>query len=71
MSLIEKLSKLCCALPIGAISLLVDLVEGALASDDPERFLRRRITADAAHAAARASVEAALNASAEIKERSK
>lgn len=60
MSLIEKLLELAGKLPPEAVGWLVQLVEGALSSDDPERYIRRRAEADASHTAAQHAVDEAL-----------
>lgn len=44
-----------------AVAKVTELVEGALASDDPSRFVERRLIADGAHAASRATLQEALH----------
>ena len=47
-------------LPAMAVRLITELVTEANASDDPQRHVERRLTADGAHLAAQATVDAAL-----------
>lgn len=60
-TLIEKLVELAAKLPEPVVSELVLLVEGALASNDPLRYMQRRVMADAAHEASEQLVEATLD----------
>lgn len=51
MSVIEALAQefgeLIAKLPVAAVVALVDLVKGAIASDDPTRYIQRRAAAEA------------------------
>lgn len=60
MSLIEQAVEVLSKLPPRAVELVITIVKGALASDDPVRHLERRATAEAAHAASQETVRAAL-----------
>lgn len=60
LAVLEKLVALVAKLPPEALALLLQLVEGALKSDDPTRYIQRRATAEAAHAASQETVRAAL-----------
>lgn len=60
MSLIESLASLVAKLPASAVIALVELVKGAIASDDPTRYIQRRAAADASASAADAAIEKAL-----------
>jgi hypothetical protein len=61
MSLISDLVPLLKELPECCIVPIANLVRGAVASDDPARFIERRLVADTAHAASQAAVQAALH----------
>lgn len=63
MSVIAKLVAAVAKLPPQAVELLMSIIEGALESDDPTRYLERRATAEAAHAASQATVREILNRS--------
>lgn len=60
-AIVEALAKELGKLPVAALELVVDLVRGALRSEDPERYLKRRIVADGAHAAAQAALDELLD----------
>lgn len=60
MSLIDSLAELVAKLPTSAVIALVELVKGAIASDDPTRYIQRRAAADASEAASEAAIEKAL-----------
>lgn len=55
-TLTDALAQLAARLPAEALPYAVKIVEGALASDDATEYLARRAQADAAHAAAQATV---------------
>lgn len=60
MSVNDSLSELGAALGAGAVTALIGIGQQALKSKDPERYLKRLATANAAHAAAQETVAAAL-----------
>lgn len=70
MSLIEKMGEAfiegfvseLAKLPAEAVKLVVELVQGANESEDPKRYIERRLIADGAHLAAQGTVDAALAA---------
>lgn len=64
----EELAGLLVHLPVEAIKLLIRLVSGAIASNDPVRYLERRATADASALASETAIETALKARAPNKE---
>lgn len=66
-ALLEEVAKLLVRLPIEAVKLLLDLVRGAVASDDPARFIKRKAMADASELATKKVIEQALEASSELK----
>lgn len=59
-SIVEELGELLAKLPAAAVVALIELVKGALASDDPARYIQRRAAADASASAADAAIEKAL-----------
>lgn len=61
MSLISKVVETVSKLQPAAIELVIELVRGALESDDPERYLRRKLEAEAVHKGAQAAVDEALS----------
>lgn len=60
MSMIDDIGALVAKLPVAAVVALIELVKGALASDDPARYIQRRAAADASEAASDAAIEKAL-----------
>lgn len=60
----EELAALLVRLPVEAIKLLIELISGALKSDDPVRYLQRRAAADASALASEEAIDATLKASA-------
>ena len=60
--LVGELAKL----PAKAVELIVDLVKGANASEDPQRYVERRLIADGAHLAAQSALDGALAAVGEV-----
>lgn len=63
-ALVEEAAQLLARLPAAAIKALVELVTGALKSDDPTRYIQRRATAQASELASEALIETTLAASA-------
>lgn len=63
-TLLEEAAKLLARLPIEAVKMLLELLKGALASDDPARFLQRQAMADASALAAEELIEQTLAATA-------
>lgn len=65
MSLISavasELAELAAKLPVEAVKLIVDLVREAVTSEDPTRYIQRRIVSEAAHKATQEGVVAALD----------
>jgi len=66
MSLIDKakddLLTAIAKLPVEAVLAVIKLVQGALASDDPTRYIQRRAEAELAHEGTKAAAAAALKA---------
>jgi hypothetical protein len=62
MSIVDTVTGLISKLPVGAVTSLVTIVQQALTSGDPERYLKRLATAKAAHAASKKAAGAALDA---------
>jgi hypothetical protein len=60
-TVIEKLMQLAAKLPEEVVQEIVLLVEGAVGSDNPMRYVQRRLTADAAHEGSEQLVDAALS----------
>lgn len=61
LNALGRLVELVAKLPPAAIEALISLVRGALSSDDPERYIARRATADATHAATQATARELLS----------
>lgn len=60
MSLASTLAELVAKLPAAAVALVVELVRGAVASEDPVRYLERRLAAETSHTAVQRGVREAL-----------
>lgn len=59
-TVIGKIVETAAKLPPEALELVLSIIKGAVESNDPTRYLQRRATAEAAHAASQATVQQAL-----------